>query len=284
MKYGKMKVEKVNINDLIFPEYNPRRELKPGNEEYKNIKNSIEKFGYIDPIIINKDNTIIGGNQRGNVLKDLGYNDIDVIRLSLNKIDEKALNIALNKISGEWNNQKLYELLKDFEEDNFLVTGFDNEEFKELEKEFNELNNSEGTGSNENDNNNAESLYTDKIEIPEYTPKMEEAPPINDLVNADKTKELIKKIESSNIDDKTKEFLILAANRFLTFNYENIAEFYCHQNNETQELMESLALIIIDMDKAIVNNLVDFSKKLNELREDQKDPIDKDLFEDGDFN
>ena len=284
MKYGKMKVEKININDLIFPKYNPRRELKSEDEEYKKIKNSIKKFGYVDPIIINEDNTIIGGNQRGNVLKDLGYNEIDVIRLNLNKADEKALNVALNKISGEWDKEKLYEVLKGFEENDFLLTGFDNNEFKELEEEFNQLSNNSGESSGSNENDNSENLYTDKIEIPEYTPKMDEAPPINDLVNVDRTKELIKTIEKSNIDDKTKEFLILAANRFLTFNYENIAEFYCHQNKETQELMENLALIIIDIDKAIVNNLVDFSKKLNELREDQKDPIDKDLFEDGDFN
>ena len=272
MKYGKMKLEKIKIDELIFPDYNPRKKLIPEDEEYKKIKNSINKFGYVDPIIINEDNTIIGGNQRGTVLKDLGYNEIDVIRLNLNKTEEKALNVALNKISGEWDNEKLYEVLKDFGEDDFLLTGFDNQEFKDLEEEFknfeNNNNDSSGSGSNDNDENK----YTDKIEIPEYTPKMDHAPSIEDLVNEDKTKKLIELIESKNIkDDQLKNFLTLAANRFLTFNYHNIAEFYCHQDKETQEIMESLTLIIIDLDKAINNGLVEFSEKINQLRENYSD-------------
>lgn len=284
MKYGKMKLEKIKIDELIFPDYNPRKRLTAEDEEYKKIKSSIDKFGYVDPIIINEDNTIIGGNQRGNVLKDLGYNEIDVIRLNLDKTEEKALNVALNKISGEWDNEKLYEVLKNFGEDDFLLTGFNNQEFKDLEEEFKNFSNdndSSGSGLNDNDENR----YTDKIEIPDYIPKLEEAPPINDLVNADKTKELIKKIESSSIEDDIKQFLILAANRFLTFNYENIAEFYCHQNKEVQELMESLALILIDVDKAIANGLVEFTEKINQLRENQEaNEIDGSIFEDGDFN
>lgn len=273
MKYGKMKLEKIKIDELIFPDYNPRKKLTPEDEEYKKIKNSINKFGYVDPIIINEDNTIIGGNQRGTVLKDLGYNEIDVIRLNLDKTEEKALNVALNKISGEWDNEKLYEVLKDFGEDEFLLTGFDNQEFKDLEEEFknfenNNNNDSSGSGSNDNDENK----YTDKIEIPEYTPKMDHAPDIKELVNEDKTKKLIELIESKNIkDDQLKNFLTLAANRFLTFNYENIAEFYCHQDKETQELMEDLTLIIIDLDKAINNGLVEFSEKINQLRENYSD-------------
>ncbi|WP_428025065.1 ParB N-terminal domain-containing protein [Arcobacter sp.] len=284
MKYGKMKLEKIKIDELIFPDYNPRKKLTPEDEEYKKIKNSINKFGYVDPIIINEDNTIIGGNQRGTVLKDLGYNEIDVIRLNLDKTEEKALNVALNKISGEWDNEKLYEVLKDFGEDEFLLTGFDNQEFKDLEEEFKNFennNNSSGSGSNENDENR----YTDKIASPEYTPKMDEAPPINDLVNVDRTKELINKINKSNIDQDLKDFLTLASNRFLTFNYENIAEFYCHQNKETQELMEDLALIIIDYEKAIANGLVDFSKKINELREGELNNNEVEgPFGEGDFN
>jgi hypothetical protein len=268
-----LKIKKLSTSELINAEYNPRKDLQESDPEYQKIKKSIDEFGYVEPIIVNENcennkYRIIGGHQRVKVLNDLGYTDIDCVVVGLDETKEKALNVALNKISGEWDNQKLYEILKDFNDDDFLLTGFDNQEFKDLEEEFKNFennNNSSGSGSNENDENR----YTDKIASPEYTPKMDEAPPINDLVNVDRTKELINKINKSNIDQDLKDFLTLASNRFLTFNYENIAEFYCHQNKETQELMEDLALIIIDYEKAIANGLVDFSKKINELREDE---------------
>lgn len=287
-----MKIKKLSMSELINAEYNPRKDLQESDPEYQKIKKSIDEFGYIEPIIVNENcennkYRIIGGHQRVKVLNDLGYTDIDCVVVGLDETKEKALNVALNKISGEWDNEKLYEILKDFNDDDFLLTGFDNQEFKDLEEEFKSLgnnnNDSSGSGSNENDENR----YTDKIASPEYTPKMDEAPPINELVNVDRTKELINKINKSNIDQDLKDFLTLAANRFLTFNYENIAEFYCHQNKETQELMEDLALIIIDYEKAIANGLVDFSKKINELREDELNNNDNEVegpFGEDDFN
>jgi len=63
-----MELIKIKIKDLKFADYNPRKKLKPKDEEYKKIKASIENFGYVDPIIINKDNTIVGGHQRALVL------------------------------------------------------------------------------------------------------------------------------------------------------------------------------------------------------------------------
>jgi len=282
-----LKIKKLPMSELINAEYNPRKDLQESSPEYQKIKKSIDEFGYVEPIIVNENcennkYRIVGGHQRVKVLNDLGYTDIDCVIVGLDETKEKALNVALNKISGEWDNQKLYEVLKDFGEDDFLLTGFDNHEFKDLEKEFKNFENSNDSSesSNENDNNER---YTNKIDIPDYIPKLEEAPPINDLVSTDRANELINKVDkSSNIDQNLKDFLKLAANRFVVFNYENIAEFYCHQNKEVQNLMEDLALIIIDYEKAIANGLVDFSKKINELREN--DPIDKDLFEDGDFN
>lgn len=102
----------VNINDLKPAAYNPREELRPGDPEYENIKNSIKEFGYADAIVVNKDLTVIGGHQRLNVLKDLGYSDIEVAQVDLTKKQEKALNIALNKITGRWDDNKLTDLFK----------------------------------------------------------------------------------------------------------------------------------------------------------------------------
>ena len=74
-----MNIIKKNIKDLNPASYNPRKDLQPGDAEFEHIKNSIEKFGYIDPIIINKNGTIIGGHQRYKVLKELDYKEIDVV-------------------------------------------------------------------------------------------------------------------------------------------------------------------------------------------------------------
>jgi len=115
-----------NVNELKPAEYNPRLDLKPGDKEFEKIKKSIEEFGYVDPVIINKDGTIIGGHQRYKVLKNMGYTDIQCIVIDVDKDKEKALNIALNKISGDWDKTKLKELLTELQSiDMAEITGFD---------------------------------------------------------------------------------------------------------------------------------------------------------------
>ena len=96
-----MQIETRKLADLRPAEYNPRKKLAPGDPEYEKIARSIEDFGYCDPIIINKDGTIIGGHQRTQVLLDMGAETADVVVVDLDKDREKALNIALNKITGE---------------------------------------------------------------------------------------------------------------------------------------------------------------------------------------
>lgn len=124
-----MQIEKALIKDLNMATYNPRVDLKPGDAEFEKLKRSIEHFGYIDPIIVNKRNmVVVGGHQRLKVLKELGYTDIDVVYVDLNDTDEKALNIALNKISGDWDAEKLEDLLRDISLDtdfDIELTGFD---------------------------------------------------------------------------------------------------------------------------------------------------------------
>jgi DNA modification methylase len=129
-----MVTEKRSLKDLKPAEYNPRKALTPDDSEYQKIKRSIETFGYVDPIIINKDGTIIGGHQRHTVLVDLGYTEVDVVVLDLSKEDEKALNIALNKISGEWDELKLRDLLVELDLGDYdiSVTGFDNKDLEDL--------------------------------------------------------------------------------------------------------------------------------------------------------
>lgn len=126
-----MEIVKVNINELISPEYNPRQIT---DDEMEKLKNSINEFGYIAPIIVNKHNNhIVGGNQRYEALKSLGYTDVDVVFVDEPDIQrEKALNIALNKISGEWDFVKLADIIDDLELNDFDIslTGFDSPELE----------------------------------------------------------------------------------------------------------------------------------------------------------
>ena len=137
-----MEFKKLKIDALIPASYNPRKKLKPGDAEYEKIKNSITEFGYVDPIIVNSDMTIIGGHQRWSVLKALGYDEVDCVVIEIDKTKEKALNIALNKVTGEWNKELLADLIKDLQSLDYDVsmTGFEPPEIDEL---FNDVHSKE---------------------------------------------------------------------------------------------------------------------------------------------
>jgi hypothetical protein len=131
-KTAELKVLPISV--LKPAEYNPRKKLKPGDKEYKKIKDSIEEFGFADPLVVNSDMTIIGGHQRLNVAIDLGYTEVPCAVVDIDKTREKALNIALNKITGEWDEQMLADLLTDLKEADYDLdyTGFEAPEVEQL--------------------------------------------------------------------------------------------------------------------------------------------------------
>lgn len=134
-----MKIEKVKITDLKVAEYNPRVELKKDDESYKRIRASIEEFGYVDPIIVNKRNmNVIGGHQRLKILKDMNYKEVDCIVVNLDERQEKRLNLSLNKNSGYWDNVKLEELFRELNlsEEELFATGFNADEIESLNSNF----------------------------------------------------------------------------------------------------------------------------------------------------
>ena len=106
--------------------------------------------------------------------------------------------------------------------------------------------------------------YTKNIQIPQYEPNGKDVP-IWTLINRQKTNELINRIENSNVSDEEKEFLKLAAQRHLVFNYSLIAEYYCNASKEMQELMEESALVIIDLRDAIANSYVKLTKNIEKI-------------------
>ncbi len=133
-----MLIEKKNTADLLPADYNPRKDLKPGDAEYEKLKRSIEQFGYVEPVIWNKTTgRVVGGHQRLKVLMDMGMTEVDCVVVEMDEDKEKALNIALNKISGDWDKDKLALLIADLQGADFDVslTGFEPAEIDDLFKD-----------------------------------------------------------------------------------------------------------------------------------------------------
>ena len=130
MSKENIKVEYVPITSLVCSEFNPR---KWDETQKKDLKESIEKFGTVDPLIVNNNearkNILIGGHFRLEILKELGYETVPVVFLNLTLEQEKELNLRLNKNLGSWD----YELLSEyFKEDQLSDLGFSSEEIDDI--------------------------------------------------------------------------------------------------------------------------------------------------------
>lgn len=127
-----MIIEVKKFKDVNRAPYNPRVELKVGMPEYEKLKKSIETFGHVLPMVYNsRSGTLVGGHQTMTVLEDLGKTEAEMSIVDLGEVEEKALNIGLNKLGGMWNKDKLttllYELIE-IPEFDIDVTGFDLDE------------------------------------------------------------------------------------------------------------------------------------------------------------
>ncbi len=131
-----MQIQRVSIKQINPAPYNPRVDLKPGEPAYEKLKRSIDEFGCVEPLVWNRrTGNLVGGHQRFKVLIERGLTEVDVSVVDLPPEKEKALNVALNKIQGDWDQQKLAELLEELTKTpDFDVesTGFDLPDIKEL--------------------------------------------------------------------------------------------------------------------------------------------------------
>ncbi len=129
-------LKKIPISKIRPATYNPRVDLQKGDPEYEKIKRSILEFGLVEPLVWNEHNgVLVGGHQRLKVIKDLGDKEVVVSVVRIKDVRrEKALNVALTKISGEWDDAKLAAVLLDLRKADFdvAITGFDQGDIDKL--------------------------------------------------------------------------------------------------------------------------------------------------------
>ena len=127
-----MKVQQVDPASLVPAEYNPR---KISDHQAEALKRSLDRWGFVEPIVANKrTGKIVGGHQRVNAALALAVAKVPVHWVDIDEDSEKALNIALNKISGEWEDNRLAELLTELEQggQDLEDLGFDPDELQAI--------------------------------------------------------------------------------------------------------------------------------------------------------
>ena len=137
--WGIMEIKTLKVIKINPAVYNPRKDLKPGDTEYEKLKKSILEFDMVEPLVWNKrTGNLVGGHQRLKILKELNIENVEVSVVDLSEVKEKALNLALNKIQGEWDFPRLKDLLEELDTGDFdiEITGFDPKEIEDLMTQF----------------------------------------------------------------------------------------------------------------------------------------------------
>lgn len=241
-----MQIIEMKIEDLIPYATNPRK----NDEAVDAVAESIRQFGFKVPIIVDRNKVIVAGHTRLRAAEKLGMRTVPVIMaVDLSDDQVTAFRLADNKTAelAAWDLSALEAELEKIPDIDMTVFGFSIPEETDDKEGF------DGT-------------YTGKTNIPQYDVAGGGAM-LYELVDEGKTDELISEIESANISRPEKEFLKLAAQRHLVFNYTKIAEYYAAAEPEMQRLMEKSALVIIDYQDAIMNGYTKLSERIKKLLE-----------------
>lgn len=251
---------------------NPRNPNKHSPEQVALLAKIIKHQGWRSPITIsNRSGFVVTGHGRLQAAILLGEQFVPVDSQDFKSDeDEIAHLIADNRLAelADADNSMISDLIKELGDTDFDMdlTGFDSKSLEALEELMVEAN-------EKPKQDDIDSLYTNKIVAPIYEPKGEQ-PLIEDLIDRSKTEELMQEIQSAKLPKEIAEFLRFAAERHTKFNFRNIAEFYCHADKPTQDLMEKSALIIIDFEKAIENGFVHLTEKLGALADQENEEDD----------
>lgn len=129
-KTGPEVVPEFETAKLVICPWNPRR-IAP--EQKNALVDSLKRFGQVQPLVVNRRGLmVLGGNQRLDALRELGIKTTPVVLVDLAELEAKALNLALNRIAGEWDYGALEVLLRDLGKDQSLAVGFSEVAFKNL--------------------------------------------------------------------------------------------------------------------------------------------------------
>lgn len=248
-----MKIEKIKVDEII--PYEDNAKLHP-ERQIEQIRSSILEFGFNDPIAIDENNVVIEGNGRLMAIKDLGFKEVDCIRIEGLTEDQKRAYILVHNQLTMNTGFDIDILNKELEK----IKGIDMKQFDfELNIDFDtDIDTGDGT------------KYTQKVDVPQYEPTGE-CPDIWELVDTAKADSFLEEINESKVSPEEKDFLIKATRRLYEFNYKKIAEFYAQASPEMQELMEHLALVIIDFDNAIAYGYAQLSAALEEMRAEDEE-------------
>lgn len=133
MNIQEMNTKRMRLKDIIPAAYNPRQNLKKGDYQYDRLHDSVERFGFVVPLVVNlRNNTLISGHQRYKVLAEMGVDEVEVIAVDLDEEKEKMLNIAMNRIESDWDYEKLNELFKEYSDEELFATGFTSQEIQSI--------------------------------------------------------------------------------------------------------------------------------------------------------
>lgn len=216
---------------------------KHDKTQIANVAESIRQYGFVQPVVIDRDGVIVIGHCRALAAKKLGMETVPCVCVDdLTPEQVNALRLVDNKSNeSAWDMDLLAEELPELD-----LSAFD---FDWGLKDENE-----------------ENPYTTAVNIPQYNIQGD-CPSFPEMYDNGKETELISEIESSSVNRDEKDFLIAAAHRHCRFNFTAIAEYYAHATPEMQALMEKSALVIIDLENAIANGYVKLSKTIEVLRD-----------------
>ena len=218
------------------------------------VAESIATFGFKVPIVARPDGEILAGHTRFKAALRLGLKEVPVLVADdLDDMKAKAFRLADNKVAeaAEWDVVALAKELEsiDIEMEAF---GFGEDDY---------------TGKVDVDGE----VYSAKIETPVYEPKRDTPPAISEMMDSSRAECLVAKIKTMELPDDVRKFFEFAAMRFVKFRFDNIAEYYCHATKEVQKVMEELALVIIDFDKAMELGFVKLTNTFRELMKNDEE-------------
>lgn len=250
-------------DELINPKKlknHPKNRNGHGQDQIERLAELFEYHGIRHPIIVsNQTGLICAGHGRKLAAIRAGIEEYPVVYQDFETSEAEYAFLQADNAIALWSELDLSGINTDLPDlgPDFDIKMLGLKDFKLDPSEFNE--------TKDTFKDDIKDKYSSKISSPVYSPKQNDPPLISELIVLEKYISLVAEIKSKKLSKEVETFLLYAAARHIRFNYENIAEFYCHQTVEVQNLMEKSALIIIDFNKAIDNGFVKLTEELESI-------------------